>query len=94
MPTSAAGGKRFRATRFFIDQWRRRRAPRTALERCFAFLKRSFGLTSFQVQGAPAVRQYALLVHAAMLAVALIASRSGRPDLMTRRAQVLAFATN
>jgi hypothetical protein len=86
-------GKRFLATRFFADQWRRLRAPRTAVERCFAFLKRHYGLTSFQVRGLAAVWQYALLLHAAMLAVALIASRAGRPDLMTRRAQVLAFVT-
>lgn len=87
-------GKRFLATLFFADQWRRLRAPRTAVERCFAFLKRYFGLKYFQVQGLPAIWQYALLVHSAMLAVALIAYRAGRPDLLTRRAQVLAFVTN
>lgn len=87
-------GKHFLATLFFLDQWRRLRAPRTAVERCFAFLKRYYGLKYFQVQGLPAVWQYALLVNASMLAIALIAYRSGRPDLMTRRAQVLAFVTN
>jgi hypothetical protein len=87
-------GKRFLATPFFVDQWRRLRAPRTAVERCFAFLKRYFGLKYFQVQGLPAVWRHVLLVHAAMLAVALIAYRSGRPDLMTSRARVLAFVTN
>jgi hypothetical protein len=87
-------GKRFLATLFFTDQWRRLRGPRTAVERCFAFLKRYYGLKYFQVQGAEAVWQYALLVHAAMLAVALAAYRSGRTDLMTSRAQVLAFAFN
>lgn len=87
-------GKRFLATPFFLDQWRRLRAPRSAIERCFAWLKRYFGLKYFQVQGLPAVWRYALLVHAAMLAVALSAYHSGRPDLMTSRAQVLAFVTN
>jgi len=87
-------GKRFLATRFFLDQWRRLRAPRSAVERCFAFLKRYYGLKYFQVEGLAAVWRYALLVHAAMLAVALIAYRCGRPDLMTRRAEVLAFVTN
>ena len=87
-------GKRLLATLFFADQWRRLRAPRAAIERLFAWLKRYFGLKYFQVQGLPNVWRYALLVHTAMLAVALIAYRSGRPDLMTRRAQVLAFVTN
>jgi hypothetical protein len=86
-------GKRFLATRFFIDQWRRLRAPRTAVERYFAFLKRYYGLADFQVQGLRAVWQYTLLLHAAMLAVALIAYRAGRPDLMTCRTRVLAHAT-
>jgi DDE family transposase len=86
--------KRFLATRFFADQWRRLRAPRTAVERCFAFLKRYYGLKYFQLQGLLAVWQYALLVQAAMLAVALCAHRSDRPDLMTSRARVLAFVTN
>jgi len=87
-------GKRFLATRFFLDQWRRMRAPRSAVERYFAFLKRYYGLKSFQVKGWEAVWRYALLVNAAMLAVALIAYRKNRPDLMTRRSQVLAFVTN
>ncbi|MDA8188233.1 MAG: transposase [Dehalococcoidales bacterium] len=87
-------GKRFLATLFFLDQWRRMRGPRTVIERCFAFLKRYYGLKHFQVEGLPAVWRHALMVHAAMLAVALIAYRAGRPDLMTRRAQVLAFVTN
>lgn len=87
-------GKRFLATLFFVDQWRRLRAPRTVIERCFAFLKRYYGLKYFQVQGLAAVWRHTLLVHAAMLAVALIAYRAGRPDLMTSRAQVLAFVTN
>ncbi len=87
-------GKRFMATLFFLDQWRRLRAPRTAVERCFAFLKRYYGLKYFQVEGLVAVWRYALLVHSAMLAVALIAYRLDRPDLMTCRAQVLAYVTN
>ncbi len=87
-------GKRFLATLFFLDQWRRLRAPRTAVERCFAFLKRYYGLKYFQVKSLVAVWRYALLVHSAMLAVALIAYRLDRPDLMTRRAQVLAYVTN
>jgi hypothetical protein len=87
-------GKRKLATLFFLDQWRRLRAPRTAVERCFAFLKRYYGLKYFQVKGLLAVWRYALLVHSAMLAVALIAYRLDRPDLMTCRAQVLAYVTN
>lgn len=86
-------GKRFLATLFFTDQWQRLRAPRTAVERTFAFLKRYYGLKYFQVKGLAAVWRYALLVHSAMLAVALIAYRCGRPDLMTCRTQVLAYAT-
>jgi len=43
-------GKRFLATLFFLDQWRRLRAPRTVIERCFAFLKRYYGLKYFQVR--------------------------------------------
>lgn len=87
-------GKRFLATLFFLDQWRRLHAPRTVVERCFAFLKRYYGLKYFQVKGLVAVWRYALLVHSAMLAVALIAYRLNRPDLMTCRAQVLAYVTN
>ncbi len=87
-------GKRFLATLFFLDQWRRLRAPRTVVERCFAFLKRYYGLKYFQIKGLVAVWRYALLVHSAMLAVALIAYRLDRPDLMTCRAQVLAYVTN
>ena len=87
-------GKRFLATRFFLDQWQRLRAPRTVLEHCFAFLKRYDGRKDFQGQGLRAVWQDALLVHTAMLAVARIAYRAGRPALMTKRAQVLAFVTN
>ena len=87
-------GKRFLATLFFLDQWRRLRAPRTTVERCFAFLKRYYGLKYFQVEGLVAVWRYALLVHSAILAVALIAYRLDRPDLMTCRAQVLAYVTN
>ncbi len=87
-------GKRFLATLFFLDQWRRLRAPRTAAERCFAFLKRYDGLKYFQVTGWEAVWRSARLIHTAMLAVAVIAYRLDRPDLMTSRAHVLAFVTN
>ncbi len=87
-------GKHFLATLFFLDQWHWLRAPRSAVERFFAFLKRYYGLKDFQVKGWEAVWRYALLVHAAMLAVALIAYRQNRPDLMTSRSQVLAFVTN
>ena len=78
-------GKRFLATRFFAWQWHRMRAPRTAVERCFAFLKRYYSLTDFRVFGLPAVWQHVLLVHAVMLAIALVAHRAGRPDLITSR---------
>ena len=71
-------GKRFLATRFFASQWHRMRAPRTAVERCFAFLKRYSSLTDFRVRGLPAVWQHGLLVHAVILAIALVAHRAGR----------------
>ncbi len=86
-------GKRFLATPVFLDQWRRRRAPRSAVERYFAFLKRYDGRKYFSVPGWEAVWRDAPLVNAAMLAVALIAYRENRPDLMTGRSQVLAFVT-
>jgi len=35
-------GKRFLATLFFLDRWQRLRAPRSVIERCFAFLKRYY----------------------------------------------------
>ena len=70
-------GKRFLATRFFVDQWRRLRAPRTAVERCFAFLKRYFGLKYFQVQGLPAV-WCPVQVHRHPLQFAYIVSRGAR----------------
>jgi len=64
------------------------------VERCFAYLKRYHGLKYFQVKGLAAVYQHALLVHSSMLAVALIAYRLDRPDLMTSRTQALAYVTN
>ncbi|MFQ6016041.1 MAG: transposase [Anaerolineae bacterium] len=84
-------GKRFSATLFFLQQWKTAMGPRSNIERCFAFLKRYYGLANFQVKGLEAVTRYAFQVHIAMLMVALIATRCGRSELATSRAKVLAF---
>jgi len=86
-------GKRFLATLFFIRQCKRAMRPRSNIERHFAFLKRYYGLADFQVKGWSAVYRYALQVHIAMLLVALVAARLGRPDLTTSRSRVLAYVT-
>lgn len=64
------------------------------VDRFLAVAQRYAGRTSFQVQGGEAVWRTALLVQAAMLAVALVADGSPRPDLMTSRSRVLADLTN
>lgn len=85
-------GKRFLATRFFADQWQRLRAPRSAIERYFAWAKRYYGLKYFQVQTLGHVTRHAFLVNTCMLGVALVAVRYQRPEWMLCRSKVLAFA--
>jgi hypothetical protein len=82
-------GKPYLATLFFLDQWRFHSAPRTIIERHFAWAKRYFGLETARWQGLVAAYQHTTLVYATMLAVALIAHRSGRPDLAGSRYRVL-----
>jgi len=84
-------GKTKLATLFFIKQWWRLViAPRTGIERHFAWTKRYFGLKYFQCFTLPRVTQFVLLTYVAVLAVALAAVRYQRPDLATRRARVIA----
>jgi hypothetical protein len=84
-------GKRFLATLFFIDQWRFHSAPRSIIERHFAWAKRYFGLESARWSGFVAAYQHTALVYATMLAVALIAHRYDRPELAGSRFRVLAL---
>lgn len=84
-------GKRKLATLFFLEQWQRLvTAPRTAIERHFAWMKRYFGLKYFQGFTHLRVTQFVLLTYIAALAVALAAHRYQRPDLYRRRSMVLA----
>lgn len=84
-------GKTKLATLFFLEQWQRLViAPRTSIERHFAWTKRYFGLKYFQCFSLPRVTQFVLLTYVAVLAVALAAVRYQRPDLATRRARVIA----
>lgn len=84
-------GKKFLATLFFLDQWRFHSAPRTIIERHFAWAKRYFGLESARWSGLVAAYQQTAFVYATMLAVALIAHRYQRPDLAGSRYRVLAL---
>lgn len=84
-------GKRKLATLFFLEQWQRLViAPRTAIERHFAWMKRYFGLKYFQDFTLRRVTQFVFLTYIAALAVALAAQRYQRPDLYRRRSMVLA----
>jgi len=84
-------GKRQLATLFFLDQWRRLVIlPRSDIERHFAWMKRYFGLKYFQCYSWMRVTQFVLLTYSAALAVALAAQRYQRPELIRRRAMVLA----
>jgi hypothetical protein len=84
-------GKKKLVTRFFAEQWRRLVAsPRSAIERHFAWLKRYFGLKGFQQYTLGRVAQYVHLTYIAALAVALVAYRYQRLDLIRRRSLVLA----
>jgi len=84
-------GKRALATLFFLSQWRFHSAPRSIIERHFAWAKRYFGLESARWRGLVAAYQHTALVYATMLAVALIAHRYQRPDLAGSRYRVLAL---
>jgi hypothetical protein len=84
-------GKRKIATLFFLGQWRRLVIiPRSDIERHFAWMKRYFGLKYFQCYSWMRVTQFVLLTYSAALAVALAAQRYQRPDLIRRRAMVIA----
>ena len=84
-------GKRKLATLFFLGQWRRLViTPRSDIERHFAWMKRYFGLKYFQCYSWTRVTQFVLLTYCAALAVALAAQRYERPELIRRRAMVLA----
>ena len=84
-------GKRKLVTLFFLEQWRRLVIiPRSDIERHFAWMKRYFGLKYFQCYSWLRVTQFVLLTYCAALAVALAAQRYERPELIRRRAMVLA----
>lgn len=84
-------GKRQLATLFFLGQWRRLViTPRSDIERHFAWMKRYFGLKFFQCYSWMRVTQFVLLTYGAALAVAFAAQRYQRPELIRRRAMVLA----
>lgn len=84
-------GKKKLATLEFLEQWQRLvTAPRTAIERHFAWMKRYFGLKYFQCFTLVRVMQFVQLTYIAALAVALAAERYQRPDLYRRRSMVLA----
>lgn len=84
-------GKRKLATLDFLDQWQRLViAPRTAIERHFAWMKRYFGLKYFQCFTLRRATQFVLLTYCAALAVAVAAERYQRPELHRSRASVLA----
>jgi len=84
-------GKRQLATPFFLEQWQRLvTAPRTAIERHFAWAKRYFGLKGFQCFTLLRVMQFVLLTYIAILAVALAAVRYQRPELRRARSMVIA----
>ena len=87
-------GKRFLATLFFIQQWRDVMGPRSNIERHYAFLKRYFGLKHVRVHTFIAVTRFVFQIHIAVLAVALIATRYQRPDLINSRLKVLAFVNS
>ena len=84
-------GKKKLATLEFLEQWQRLvTAPRTAIERHFAWMKRYFGLKYFQCFTLVRVMQFVQLTYIAALAVALAAERYQRPDLYRCRSMVLA----
>jgi hypothetical protein len=84
-------GKHQLITLFFLHQWHHMVIrPRSDIERHFAWMKRYFGLKYFQCYSLLRVTQFVLLTYSAALAVALAVQRYVRPDLIRRRAMVLA----
>jgi hypothetical protein len=86
-------GKRFLATRFFVNQWRFHLRPRATIERHFAWAKRYFGLESARWAGLVAAYQQTALVYSTMLIVAILAHRYQRPELATAPTHVLVRKT-
>jgi len=86
-------GKRFLATRFFVNQWRFHLRPRSTIERHFAWAKRYFGLESARWAGLVAAYQHTALVYSTMLVVAILAHRFQRPELATSPSRILARKT-
>jgi hypothetical protein len=86
-------GKRFLATRFFVNQWRFHLRPRSTIERHFAWAKRYFGLEAARWAGLVAAYQHTALVYSSMLVVALLAHRYQRPELATAPTRVFARKT-
>lgn len=76
----------------FIVAWEGLMAPRSDIERHFAWAKRYFGLKYFQVEGWLNVMMYACCTYIAILAVAVVAYRCQRPELARSRTQILAWA--
>lgn len=76
----------------FIIEWEGLMAPRSDIERHFAWAKRYFGLKYFQIEGWLNVMTYACCTYIAMLAVAVVAYRCQRPELARSRTNVLAWA--
>lgn len=86
-------GKRFLATRFFLNQWHFHLRPRAIIERHFAWAKRYFGLEAARWRGITAAYQHTALVYSVMLGVAIVAHRCQRPELAGSRTRVLAIKT-
>jgi len=76
----------------FIVAWEGLMAPRSDIERHFAWAKRYFGLKYFQIEGWLNMMTYACCTYIAILAVAVVAYRCQRPELARSRTQVLAWA--
>lgn len=76
----------------FLQQWEGLMGPRSDIERHFAWAKRYFGLKYFQIQGWLNTMTYACCIYIAILAVAIVAYRCQRPELVRSRTNVLAWA--
>lgn len=76
----------------FILSWEGLMAPRSDIERHFAWAKRYFGLKYFQTQGWHNIMAYACCTYIAMAAVAIVAYRCQRPELAGSRTRILAWA--
>ena len=76
----------------FIFEWEGLMAPRSDIERHYAWSKRYFGLKYFQIESWLNVMTYACCTYIAILAVAIIAYRCQRPELARSRTKVLAWA--